>query len=203
MDIGQPWDLLEANTRALQSLTRINAANLEEGVTLIGPIKVEKGTRIRTGTYIEGPVYIGPDCDIGPNCYIRPYTSIGKKVRIGNACEIKNSIIMEETHIAHLSYVGDSVIGAKSNLGAGTITANIRFDKKNVSMNIKKAHLDSGRRKLGIIMGDNSQTGIMVGILPGRKIGSQVWIAPGLIVSNDVPSESFLKKEGCFPRKDL
>ncbi len=202
MDVGQPWDLLEANKRALQYLTKINTGELEKGVSFIGPIHVEKGARIRTGTYIEGPVYIGPNCDIGPNCYIRPYTSIGEKVRIGNACEIKNSIIMYETHIAHLSYIGDSIIGARCNLGAGTITANIRFDKKNVYMKIKENRLDSGRRKLGIIMGDNSQTGINVGLLPGRKIGSQVWIAPGLTVNTDVPSESFLKKEGCFLRKD-
>ena len=176
---------------------------MEDGVRIHGPVHVEKGARIRSGAYIEGPTYIGPGSDIGPNCYIRPCTSIGSDVRIGNACEVKNSIIMDGSHIAHLSYVGDSVIGEGCNFGAGTTTANIRFDKKNVKMNVKGIRVDSGCRKLGAVVGDNAQTGINVSLLPGIKIGSGAWVAPGLVVQADVPSGYFLKKDGCVPRKNM
>jgi len=203
MDVGQPWDLLEANARALNGLASTVNGDLEDDVSIHGPVHIEKGARIRSGAYIEGPVYIGPGSDIGPNCYIRPCTSIGANVRIGNACEVKNSLVMDGSHIAHLSYVGDSVIGEGCNFGAGTITANIRFDKKNVKMSIKGSGVDSGRRKLGAVVGDKAQTGINVSLLPGIKIGSGAWVAPSLVVDEDVPSGYFLKKDGCVPRKDL
>jgi bifunctional UDP-N-acetylglucosamine pyrophosphorylase/glucosamine-1-phosphate N-acetyltransferase len=203
MDVGQPWDLLEANARALSDLSSSICGDVEDDVSILGPVHVEKGARIRSGAYIEGPAYIGLGSDIGPNCYIRPCTSIGSGVRIGNACEVKNSIIMDGSHIAHLSYVGDSVIGERCNFGAGTITANIRFDKKNVKMNIKGFSVDSGCRKLGAVVGSDAQTGINVSLLPGIKIGSGAWVAPGLVVVEDVPSGYFLKKDECVLRKNV
>jgi len=195
LDVGQPWHLLEANERALRSLEHSIEGDIEDGVHMEGPVRVCSGARVRSGTYIEGPTYIGLGSDIGPNCYIRPSTSIGRDARIGNACEVKNSIIMDSTHAAHLSYVGDSVLGEGCNLGAGTVTANIRFDKMNVRMSIKGRRVDSGRRKLGTIMGDNAQTGINVSLVPGVKVGSGAWIAPGLTVYEDVPSGEFLRAD--------
>jgi UDP-N-acetylglucosamine diphosphorylase/glucosamine-1-phosphate N-acetyltransferase len=195
LDVGQPWHLLEANERALRSLEHSIEGDIEDGVHMEGPVRVCSGARVRSGTYIEGPTYIGPGSDIGPNCYIRPSTSIGRDTRIGNACEVKNSIIMDSTHAAHLSYVGDSVLGEGCNLGAGTVTANIRFDKMNVRMSVKGRRVDSGRRKLGTIMGDNAQTGINVSLVPGVKVGSGAWIAPGLTVYEDVPSGEFLRAD--------
>jgi len=195
LDVGHPWNLLEANERALQRLEAGVEGRVEEDARLIGPVRVEEDARVRAGAYIEGPVLIGRGSDIGPNCYIRPSTSIGEEVRIGNACEVKNSIIMDRTHVAHLSYVGDSVLGSGCNLGAGTITANIRFDKKNVRMNIKGRRIDSGRRKLGTFMGDDAQTGINVSLMPGVKVGPGSWIAPGLTVYEDVPPWTFLQAE--------
>ncbi|MCD6263792.1 NTP transferase domain-containing protein [Candidatus Bathyarchaeota archaeon] len=106
LDVGHPWNLLEANERALQRLEAGVEGRVEEDARLIGPVRVEEDARVRAGAYIEGPVLIGRGSDIGPNCYIRPSTSIGEEVRIGNACEVKNSIIMDRTHVAHLSYVG-------------------------------------------------------------------------------------------------
>jgi bifunctional UDP-N-acetylglucosamine pyrophosphorylase/glucosamine-1-phosphate N-acetyltransferase len=193
LDIGLPWNLLDANKSALASLQTSIEGNVEDGVQIHGSVKISKGARIRFGTYIEGPVWIGSGSDIGPNCYLRPSTSIGANVRIGNACEIKNSIILDSTHIAHLSYVGDSIIGERVNLGAGTITANIRFDKKNVKVEIKGKRIDSGKRKFGAIIGDDVQTGINVSLMPGVKIGSSAWISPGLTVNENVESGLFLK----------
>lgn len=195
-DVGRPWDLLEANCWALSRMEHKALGTIEDGAHLIGPVSVARSARIRSGAYIEGPAFIDEESDIGPNCYIRPYTSIGKKTRIGNACEIKNSIIMDGTHIGHLSYVGDSIIGENCNLGAGTITANYRLDAKNVKMMVKDKLLDTGRRKLGAILGDNVKTGINALFMPGVKVGSNCWIGPNVIVSRDVPANTaiFLKQ---------
>ncbi len=187
MDVGRPWDLLEANRRVLVGLKPGVDGVVEDGANLVGPVYVAGGARVRAGAYVEGPTLIGADCDVGPNCYIRPYTSLGEGVRIGNACEVKNSIIMRGTHIGHLSYVGDSVIGEDCNLGAGTITANLRFDKRTVRVVMKGELVDSGLRKLGVIMGDGAQTGINATIMPGVKIGPKCWIGPNVVVYRDVP----------------
>lgn len=190
LDIGRPWDLLTATTRLLsiKNLAPHVQGEIEQGATIHGPVQIEKGARIRSGVYIEGPVYIGRHSDIGPNSYIRPFTSIENNVRIGHACEVKNSIILSETHIGHLSYIGDSIIGSNCNFGAGTITANLRLDEVNINVRIKEHLQDSGRRKLGIIMGDNVKTGINVQFMPGIKIGCNAWIGPGTQVAKDVPA---------------
>lgn len=192
LDIGLPWTLLEANKRAMKDLEYKIEGTIEDGVSIHGPVWVKKGARVRSGVYIEGPVVIGENADIGPNCYIRSCTSLGANTRVGNACEVKNSILGEGTHAAHLSYVGDSIIGKDCNLGAGTITANLRFDKSNIEVAIKEERMDSGRRKLGVIMGDNVQTGINVNFHPGVIIGSDAWIAPGITVQRDVRGKVIL-----------
>jgi len=192
IDVGHPWNLLDANEKALAQMEASIDGHVEEGACLSGPIRIDKGARIRSGAYIEGPVVIGEGSDIGPNCYIRPATSIGANVRIGNACEVKNSIIMDGTRIAHLSYVGDSIIGENCNLGAGTVTANIRFDERSINVKIKDERVDSGRRKLGAIIGDGVQTGINLSIMPGVQIGPGAWIAPGLTIYDDVLEGTFL-----------
>ena len=192
MDIGRPWDLFEANSWMLNRMIHRVLGQVEEGAHLIGPVTVAETARIRSGAYIEGPAFIDEESDIGPNCYIRPCTSIGKKVRIGNACEIKNSIIMDKVHIGHLSYVGDSIIGESCNFGAGTITANYRLDSGTISMMVKDKVIDSGRRKLGTILGDNVKTGINALIMPGVKVGNNSCIGPDVIVYRDVPANTLL-----------
>ncbi len=190
LDIGRPWDLLEANRWALTKTRHKINGLIENGAHLLGPVTVAETARIRSGAYIEGPTFIDEDSDIGPNCYIRPYTSIGKGVRIGNACEIKNSVIMDHCHIGHLSYVGDSVVGERCNLGAGTITANYRLDAREVKMMVKDKVVDTGRRKLGVILGDDVKTGINALFMPGIKIGNDSWIGPDVLVSRDLPPKS-------------
>jgi len=201
MDIGRPWDLLEANSWVLKRMKHRVLGNIEDGAHLVGPVTVAENARIRSGAYIEGPAFIDEESDVGPNCYIRPHTSIGKRVRIGNACEIKNSIIMDNVHIGHLSYVGDSIIGENCNLGAGTITANYRLDGKTVKMMVKGEVVDSGKRKLGAILGDNVKTGINALFMPGVKVGVNSWVGPNLTVTRDLPSNKiFLAKQNVKSR---
>jgi len=192
MDIGRPWDLLEANRWILTRKNHRITGSVEEGAHLIGPVTVAETARVRSGAYVEGPVYIGAESDVGPNCHLRPHTSIGRKVRIGNACEIKNSIIMDNTHIGHLSYIGDSVIGENCNLAAGTLVANYRFDAGTVKMIVKDRVLDSGRKKLGAILGDDVKTGLNSLLMPGVKVGVECWVGPGVIVSRDLPAKTMV-----------
>jgi bifunctional UDP-N-acetylglucosamine pyrophosphorylase/glucosamine-1-phosphate N-acetyltransferase len=192
LDIGRPWDLLEANRWALTRTDHKVMGFVEDGAHLIGPVTVAETARIRSGAYIEGPAFIDEEADIGPNCYIRPYTSIGKKVRIGNACEVKESIIMDKVHIGHLSYVGDSIIGENCNLAAGTITANYRLDAGTVKMMVKDNVIDSERRKLGAVLGDNVKTGINALFMPGVKIGPNSWVGSNVVVKRDVPANTMV-----------
>jgi bifunctional UDP-N-acetylglucosamine pyrophosphorylase/glucosamine-1-phosphate N-acetyltransferase len=187
IDIGLPWNLLDANKRALLNLQPSMNGEVDNNSTVSGTIHTGPATKILPGARIEGPVYIGAGSVIGPNCYIRPYTSIGRKVKIGNSCEIKNSIIMDETKIPHLSYFGDSIIGERCNFGAGTITGNLRLDEKTVRMKIKNKLIDSAKKKLGVIIGDDVETGIHVNFMPGITIGSGSNIGPGVNVSRNIP----------------
>lgn len=186
--VSYPWSLLEANEYFIGKIKGKIAQNVvvEKGATLKGEIIIGEGTIIKSGVYIEGPAIFGKNCVIGPNCYIRAFTAIGDHSHIGNAVEIKNSIIGDNTNVAHLSYVGDSIVGDNCNFGAGTITANLRHDFKNIKCMVKGELKDTGRQKLGVIMGDNCKTGINTSLYPGVKISAGSMILPGEVVKRDL-----------------
>jgi bifunctional UDP-N-acetylglucosamine pyrophosphorylase/glucosamine-1-phosphate N-acetyltransferase len=188
MDVGRPWDLLEANERVLANLPHRVNGTVEQGAVLKGPIWLEDSASIKSGSYIEGPVYIGKGSRVGPNARIRPSTSLEDNVLVGTSCEVKNSIIMAGTRIPHLSYIGDSIIGESCNLAAGTITANIRLDQRVLSLKVKGRLQSTGRKKLGVIMANEVQTGINASIMPGVRVGSGSHIGPGTVISEDVPA---------------
>ncbi len=185
LPVGHPWDLIEANSVLVSEIKNDIKGKVGKNVIVKGKLKAGKGTEILSGTYIKGNVIIGENCLIGPNCYLRGNTSIGNGCHIGQAVEIKNSVIMDNAKVPHLSYIGDSVIGENSNLGAGTITANLKHDNKNVRSVVKGKIVDTGRRKLGIIIADNVHTGINTTIYPGRKIWPGVGTLPGEIIDKD------------------
>jgi UDP-N-acetylglucosamine diphosphorylase/glucosamine-1-phosphate N-acetyltransferase len=189
-DVGRPWDLLDANVWALKRMDHKVLGTVEQGAHLIGPVTVAESARVRSGAYIEGPVFIDEEADIGPNCFIRSGTSLGKKARVGNACEIKNSILMDGTHVGHLSYIGDSILGEKCNLGAGTIIANYRFDAGSIKMMVKDQVVNTGRRKLGAVLGDNVKTGIKSLFMPGVKVGANTWVGANFMVERDLPANA-------------
>jgi bifunctional UDP-N-acetylglucosamine pyrophosphorylase/glucosamine-1-phosphate N-acetyltransferase len=181
-----PWSLLEANESLLKGIYSDIKGTVEKYVTIKGPIVVGKNSIVKNGAYIEGPVVIGENCVIGPNCFIRGHTSIGNNCKVGNGVEIKNSILMDGCRVDHLSYVGDSVLGEKAHLGAGTMIANLRHDNEEVKSFVKGKLVSTGRRKLGAILGDNVQTGINTTIYPGRKIWADKWTHPAEVVRKDV-----------------
>ena len=179
------WDILDGNKAKLEDVAKKSGKNLI----------VEKDVKIKSNVIIEGNVAIGSGSEIGPNCYIRGSTSIGRNCKIGNGCEIKNSIIMDNTKIPHLSYVGDSVIGENCNLGAGTKVANVRHDNKNVKVLVKGEVCDSGKKKLGVFMGDYTKTGINTSIYPGMILGPFSWTTPNTTVDKNVEPFHLFGKE--------
>ncbi len=202
-DLGHPWDLLDANKTLIKDAKSKIMGKKEKRVTIIHPVYIGKNTIIRSGTYIKGPVHIGENCDIGPNTYIRECTTIGNKCHVGNACEIKNTIILDKTNVAHLSYIGDSIIGENVNLGAGTITANLRLDDKCIVTPVKGEKVDTGRRKLGAMIGDNVKTGIGTTIMPGVKIGPNSLIGPNINLWEDVPEDSLVVEKQKLQTKKI
>ncbi len=189
--IRYPWQLLEINRELLDALDAADIrGHCDPSSGIEGVLHLGEGSRILPGVYIEGAVVIGRNCTIGPNCYLRGRTAIGDGCHIGQAVEIKNSIVMSGTSIGHLSYCGDSVVGENVNFGAGTITANFRHDGRNHRCMVEGALLDTGRRKLGAIIGDGVHTGIHTSIYPGRKLWPHTSTRPGDIVQKDLHPET-------------
>ena len=191
LDVGRPWELLEANELALDELddgTRISGT-VEEGVHLHGPVVVEEGARVRSGAYVEGPALIRNGADVGPNAYVRGSTVVGPDAHVGHSVEIKNSVLMADASVGHLSYVGDSVLGRDVNFGAGTNVANLRHDGADVRMTVKGERTDTGRRKLGAVVGDGAKTGINTSLNAGVKLGAGETTGLAEAVTRDRPSE--------------
>lgn len=188
--IRYPWDLLRINELLLAGITAsridgsVYAGSHVEGVLVLGP-----RSRLLPGVFVEGVVVIGADCKVGPNCYLRGFTSVGDRCHIGQSVEVKNSIIMNDTSVGHLSYCGDSILGERVNFGAGTICANFRHDGMSHRSAVGGVLVDTGRRKLGSILGDDVHTGINTSIYPGRKVWPGLSTRPGTVVQKDLTGE--------------
>ncbi len=185
--VKYPWDLLKVNRDIVSGLSETEVlGEKRENVSIDGNVKIGQGTVLLPGVYIEGNFIAGENCKIGPNCYIRPNTAVGDNCHIGQAVELKNSIIMDDVNIGHLSYVGDSIIAHGANLGAGTITANLRHDNANQRSTAGTRLVDTGLRKLGAIIGSGVHTGINTSFYPGRKMWPETITEPGAVIKKDV-----------------
>ena len=189
MDVGHPWDMLDANATLMDQIPGGNAGTIEEGVTLHGPVIVGEGSIIRAGTYIEGPCIIGKNCRIGPHAYIRGSTGIGDDCHIGHCTEIKNSIIMAGTKIPHFNYLGDSIVGSNCNFGAGTKCANLRHDHANVRV----CGTDTRKKKFGAVIGDNVLFGINCSINVGTIVGSNAQFAPNSFIEGCIGENAIIR----------
>ena len=189
-DIGNPWDLISANEYYIEDNKEEINGEIEDKVFINGNITLGKGSLIKSGTYIEGNVWIGENCVVGPNAYLRKGTVLCGANKIGAFSEVKNSIFLEGAKAPHHNYVGDSIIGENSNLGSGTKIANLRFDKRTIEVKHKGKKIDSGRRKLGAIIGSNVSTGINASINAGTILGNYTKIGPNALVSGTYESKS-------------
>lgn len=185
ISIGYPWDLLRANDEIIGKYTENidKWAIIEPQVTIKWKVYLEEGVILKSGTYIEWNAYFWKWAIIWPNSYIRWNTSIGNDSRVWAFVELKNSYIGTHTHIPHLSYIWDSIIGNSVNIWWWSKAANLRHDGKNIRCKVKDSLVDTGRHKLGTIIWDNVHLGVNTIIYPGRTIPTNGTTLPGEIVT--------------------
>jgi NDP-sugar pyrophosphorylase family protein len=192
-DPDAPWALLGEPLDAV--LDRLPSSHIEVGigedVHLSGDrIFIGRGSRIHPGCALEGPLYIGHDVEVRPGAYVRSGVWIGDGCIVGASTEIKRAILLPGARAPHLNYVGDSILGAGVNLGAGTILSNFRHD----GSEIRVGPLPSGRRKLGAVLGDGVLTGCNSVLHPGVVVGRETQIYPGVQLRSGVyPAASIVK----------
>ncbi len=185
LDVGRPWELLEANEWRLGDLDRRIDGEVSADATLTGDVVVEAGATVRSGVVIEGPVLIRAGATVGPNAYIRGATVVGPDANVGHAAEVKNSVLSAGAAVSHLSYVGDSILGRDVNFGAGTNVANLRHDDADIKFTVKGDRVSTGRRKFGVVAGDGVKTGINTSLTPGLKLSGGATTRPGETVDRD------------------
>ena len=192
--IKYPWNVLESvryfldHTESYISPT----AQISNRAVIEGKVIIGDNAKVLENAVIRGPVYIGPGTIIGNSTLVRAYSHIGANCVVGFASEIKGSYVGDNSWF-HMNYVGDSVLGEQCNFGAGTITANWRFDKKIISVRVNGNPTNTGMDKFGAVIGNNCRTGINVSIMPGVKIGSNSIIGPSVCLTEDVESDTIVK----------
>jgi bifunctional UDP-N-acetylglucosamine pyrophosphorylase/glucosamine-1-phosphate N-acetyltransferase len=185
--IKYPWHVLDVVRYFLdRAETCISPdAHISEYAVVDGKVVIEEGVRVLENAVVRGPVYIGRNTVIGNSTLVRSYSHLGADCVVGFSTEIKGSYVGDGTQF-HMNYAGDSVIGAQCSFGAGTVTANWRFDTKTIQVKVGDTMIDTGKDKLGAFIGDNCRTGIQVGIMPGVRIGNNAVIYPHVNLTNDV-----------------
>jgi len=195
---GQPlWLALKELENYLKSLSlgKIEV-DIPAGALLIDShlISIGKGSVIEPGAYIRGPCFIGENCTVRHGAYIRGNFLADNGCVIGHGTEVKNVIFFEHAHAAHLSYIGDSILGTKVNMGAGSICSNVKLDKKNIFVKIENNFVDTGLHKLGAIIGDHCQVGCNTVLNPGTLLEKDTFCYPCLAVHGYVKSGTILKQ---------
>jgi NDP-sugar pyrophosphorylase family protein len=144
-----------------------------------GAVFIGKGTVVEHGAMVKGPAWIGEGCHIRNGCYIRENVIVGNGVVLGNSCEFKNCIIFDNAQIPHFSYVGDSILGYKSHLGAGVILSNVKLDHGEITVSTGEGFIPTGLKKFGAILGDKTEVGCNAVLSPGSIVGRNSIIYPG------------------------
>jgi bifunctional UDP-N-acetylglucosamine pyrophosphorylase/glucosamine-1-phosphate N-acetyltransferase len=193
------WEVEGINTRVELAFVagklrdRINEAHMLAGVTIVDPqstwievgVEIEPDVTIQPQSVIRGPAAIASGVEIGPFAYVRPGTTVGPDAKIGTFVEVKKSTVGARTKIPHLSYIGDAEIGEDSNIAAGNITANFPHEQ--------------GKPKGVTRIGDNVRTGVDNMFRAPVSVGNDAWIAPGAVITDDVPPGSLA---GFAPRQE-
>jgi len=185
LGVGRPWEFLAANEWKLAELERRVDGEVRGDADLRGAVVVEEGATVEPGVVVEGPALLRTGTTVGPNAYVRGATLLGEDAEVGHGVEVKNSVVMADSAVPHLSYVGDSVLGRDVNFGAGTQVANLRHDDEPVELTVKGERVSTGRRKFGVVVGDGTKTGINTSLYPGITLGAGARTEPGERVARD------------------
>ncbi len=207
--LGEP--LLSKTEFPWEALPMIRDFILELGPTLdksvyeeVKPsVWVAKNAKISPSADITGPTIIGENTEVRPSAFIRGSALIGNGCVIGNSTEVKNAIIFDSVQIPHYNYVGDSILGYCSHLGAGAVTSNVKSDKSLVTVNENGRKIPTNLKKFGAMVGDYVEVGCNTVLCPGTVIGKNSNVYPLSRVRGFVPEKSIFKSsENIVPKKD-
>lgn len=180
-------------------------SNIKDEILRLGPtlgddyeqykpdVWIHKSVKLSEFVTIEGPAIIDSEAQIRPGAYIRGNVIIGKRCVFGNSCEIKNSILYDDVQVPHFNYVGDSILGNHSHMGAGAIISNLKNDKKNVVIRHLEDKIDTGLRKVGAFIGDNVDIGCNSVLNPGTIVAPRTKVYPLTMVRGYIRSDVIVK----------
>lgn len=157
---------------------------------------ISKTAKVMPSAYIEGPCIIDSGAEIRHCAFIRGNAIVGKDSVVGNSTELKNVVLFDNVQVPHYNYVGDSVLGYRSHLGAGSITSNVKSDKSKVAVFVDGKKIETGLKKFGAMVGDYVEVGCGAVLCPGTVIGRNSNIYPLSMVRGTVPPASIYKKQG-------
>lgn len=189
-----PWEILPEIKEFILELG--NKLPLDKFDKIKDDVWVSKSASVAPSASISGPCIIDDDAEIRHCAFIRGSAIIGKGAVIGNSTEIKNSIIFDKVQIPHYNYVGDSVLGYKSHLGAGALTSNVKSDKTLVTIKADGKKIETNLKKFGAMVGDETEVGCHAVLCPGTVLGKNVTVYPLSMV------RGFVKENSIFKSKD-
>ena len=195
-----PWQALEGISDLILTL---GAALPEEDYDHPLPgVWVHKSAQVAPTAYLGAPCIIGPETEVRHGAFVRGSALVGASCVVGNSVELKNVILFDGVQTPHYNYVGDSILGYKSHMGAGSITSNVKSDKTLVAVRDGERRIETGRKKFGAVLGDDVEIGCNSVLNPGTVIGRDTHVYPVSSVRGAVPPASIYKKEGVIvPRK--
>ena len=202
-------ELLENVTYPWEALPKISEFIIETGKKLDKEkyelkdenIWIAKSAKVALTAYIKGPAIIGENAEIRHCAFIRGNAIVGEGAVVGNSTELKNVILFNKVQVPHYNYVGDSILGYKAHMGAGSITSNVKSDKKLVVIKGKDEKIETGLKKVGAMLGDNVEVGCGSILNPGSVIGRNTNIYPLSSVRGVVDSDSIYKSQDQIIKK--
>ncbi len=171
-----PWEALGGLSEYIRTLGRTLCE--EEYECLGDDVYVAKSAKIAPSAYISGPAIICPRAEVRHGAFIRGSVIVGADAVVGNSVELKNCILFDGVQVPHFNYVGDSILGYKSHMGAGAVTSNVKSDKTSVSVAFEGEKLDTGRKKFGAMLSDFVEVGCNSVLNPGTVVGTHTNIYP-------------------------
>ncbi len=193
-DCEYAWDVLKRLKDYIDARVRPGSAAKQNPRASIGELVIiGEGTVIEDGAMIKGPAIIGRNCEVRHNAYIREHVIVGDHCVIGNSCEFKHVLLFNHSVVPHFSYVGDSILGYKAHLGAGVKISNIKLVPGNVTVDLNGKPHDTGLRKFGALLGDNTDIGCNSVLNPGSIIGRGSVIYPNTNWRGILPANRIVK----------
>ena len=189
-----PWEVLPCISEFIVKLG--NTLSEEEYEKKGENVWIAKSAKVAPTAYINGPAIIGKDAEVRHCAFIRGNALVGEGAVVGNSTELKNVILFDKVQVPHYNYVGDSILGYKSHMGAGSITSNVKSDKKLVVVKTPWGNIETGMKKFGAMLGDEVEVGCGSVLNPGTVVGSHSNIYPLSSVRGFVPGNSIYKKQG-------